>query len=178
MSTDRLRVGWMDPRGRYWPLSETGTDWTPPEGWRPAYVDSGPAATPSSPNPDVLGDVRAFRRLMDRPDRDVPDVNVPERQCRADLIRDEVGELLDAIEAGDPVAVAHEGIDSIYVVVGAFLDFGLPFGPAWDAIHAANMRKVGTDGKPVLRGDGKVLKPPGWQKADLTPIVFPGGRSA
>jgi predicted HAD superfamily Cof-like phosphohydrolase len=35
-------------------------------------------------------------------------------------------------------------------------------------VHQANMRKLGPDGEPILRADGKVLKPDGWVPADLT----------
>jgi len=38
-------------------------------------------------------------------------------------------------------------------------------------IHAANMSKLGEDGKPIRREDGKVLKGPNYKPADLSDLV-------
>ena len=42
---------------------------------------------------------------------------------------------------------------------------------AYERVHASNMSKLGEDGKPVYREDGKVTKGPNYQKPDLAPIV-------
>lgn len=38
-------------------------------------------------------------------------------------------------------------------------------------VHAANMRKLDENGQPILRGDGKILKPIDWQPADLIEVI-------
>lgn len=43
------------------------------------------------------------------------------------------------------------------------------------AKHVANMAKLGADGKPILRADGKVLKPAGWLPADVSAVLVAQG---
>ena len=45
--------------------------------------------------------------------------------------------------------------------------------PVFEAVHAANMAKVGGG----VREDGKVLKPPGWQPPDVEAIIEAQQRS-
>jgi predicted HAD superfamily Cof-like phosphohydrolase len=42
---------------------------------------------------------------------------------------------------------------------------------AFQRVHESNMSKLGEDGKPILREDGKVLKGPNYRKPDLTDLV-------
>ena len=42
---------------------------------------------------------------------------------------------------------------------------------ALDRVHKSNMSKLGPDGKPVLREDGKVMKGPNYKKPDLSDLV-------
>ena len=45
--------------------------------------------------------------------------------------------------------------------------FGLPIEQAFDLTHESNMSKLGPDGKPVFREDGKIMKGPNYHKPDL-----------
>ena len=38
-------------------------------------------------------------------------------------------------------------------------------------VHKSNMSKLGDDGKPIKREDGKVLKGPNYQPPDLSDLV-------
>lgn len=42
---------------------------------------------------------------------------------------------------------------------------------AFRRVHESNMSKLGEDGKPILREDGKVLKGPNYKKPDLSDLV-------
>lgn len=42
---------------------------------------------------------------------------------------------------------------------------------AYERVHASNMSKLGDDGKPVYREDGKVTKGPNYTPPDMTPVV-------
>ena len=42
---------------------------------------------------------------------------------------------------------------------------------AYERVHASNMSKLGEDGKPVRRKDGKIMKGPNYHKPDMTPVV-------
>ena len=87
-----------------------------------------------------------------------------------ELIREEVNrELLPAMEAGDMPEIADAMADSIYVIVGAALEYGIPLDRVWAAVQRANMAKVDpATGKVRKRHDGKVLKPEGWTPPDIS----------
>ena len=42
---------------------------------------------------------------------------------------------------------------------------------ALDRVHKSNMSKLGADGKPIYREDGKVLKGPGYKPPDLSDLI-------
>jgi len=45
------------------------------------------------------------------------------------------------------------------------------FMEAFDRVHNSNMSKLGADGKPIYREDGKVLKGPNYKAPDLSDLV-------
>lgn len=92
-------------------------------------------------------------------------------ELRAKLHVEENRELIEALFANDRVGIAHELADVVYVAYGTAHSLGIPLDAVIAEVHAANMRKFGPDGKPVLRDDGKVLKPPGWQPADVERVL-------
>jgi len=92
---------------------------------------------------------------------------------RQKLINEECQEVADALEncleqgeAGIP-ALAHELADLLYVTYGAFWALGVDPDPVFTAVHEANMRKVSGP----RRADGKILKPAGWEPADVTAVI-------
>ena len=42
---------------------------------------------------------------------------------------------------------------------------------ALNRVHKSNMSKLGEDGKPIYREDGKVLKGPGYKPPDLSDLI-------
>lgn len=63
--------------------------------------------------------------------------------------------------------LTKELVDILYVVYGAGVALGLNLDRAFDIVHQSNMSKLGEDGKPILREDGKVLKGPNYREANL-----------
>jgi len=61
--------------------------------------------------------------------------------------------------------------DLRYVAEGAAVTFGLPIDEAYREVHRSNMSKLGPNGKPIYRDDGKVLKGPNYSEADMTLFV-------
>ena len=45
---------------------------------------------------------------------------------------------------------------------------------AFDRVHYSNMSKLGADGKPIRREDGKILKGPNYKAPDLTDLLDKG----
>ena len=89
-------------------------------------------------------------------------------KLRRDLIQEEFRELMEAPFLDD---VMKEACDLVYVVLGMFVEFGWDFDEAFARVHESNMSKLGEDGKPIYREDGKVLKGPDYKKADLSDLV-------
>lgn len=85
---------------------------------------------------------------------------------RARLVNEEAKEFEQAIKAGDIVNAAKELADLLYVVYGAADAYGIELDTVFDLVHESNMSKLGADGKPVVREDGKVLKGPNFKPAE------------
>jgi predicted HAD superfamily Cof-like phosphohydrolase len=100
--------------------------------------------------------VEDFHAAFEHPIGDTPGFSRPE--LRAELIREEAAETVDAIAAGDFAAAIDRLCDLLYVTIGAAVEWGIDIEPFFDEVHRANMSKRG-GGK---REDGKTLKPAGW----------------
>ena len=71
----------------------------------------------------------------------------------------------DVLEA--KMALTKELADLLYVVLGTGVSLGLPLVEVFAEVHSSNMSKLGEDGKPILREDGKVLKGPNYRVAEI-----------
>ena len=67
--------------------------------------------------------------------------------------------------------LAKELTDILYVCYWTAAKIGIDVNEAFRRVHASNMSKLGPDGKPIKREDGKVLKGPGYHAPDLSDIV-------
>ena len=70
--------------------------------------------------------------------------------------KEEVGKFVAASEKGDLVGIADALADIVYVVYGTALTYGLDLDAVLREVHRSNMSKLGSDGKPLIRDDGKV----------------------
>jgi predicted HAD superfamily Cof-like phosphohydrolase len=114
----------------------------------------------------VQRDVAEFHRVVvGREDPDTPAIRRP--WLRAELIREEAEETVDAIKAGDIVGAIDGMCDLLCVVYGTALEFGIDLAPFWDEVHRTNMAKAGGP----TREDGKRLKPEGWVGPDIAGVL-------
>jgi predicted HAD superfamily Cof-like phosphohydrolase len=90
---------------------------------------------------------------------------------RINLIEEELQELCDGINKGSMLEVADALTDILYVVYGAGHAFGIDLDDCFKEVHRSNMTKLGVDGKPVYREDGKILKGEGYEEPDLSGFV-------
>ena len=67
--------------------------------------------------------------------------------------------------------ILKEMADLQYVLSGLAVVLGLPLHVAFNRVHKSNMSKLGADGKPILREDGKILKGPNYAPPDLEDLV-------
>ena len=103
----------------------------------------------------------------------------PSIHRRVKLIKEEYKELMEAIPLSlvfsyssvEPMPsdkIKKEAGDLLYVVTGIFVDYGWDMDAIFDKVHESNMSKLGDDGKPIYREDGKVLKSSNYKEPDLS----------
>tara|TARA_B100000575_G_scaffold291729_1_gene298321 strand:- start:1910 stop:2281 length:372 start_codon:yes stop_codon:yes gene_type:complete len=90
---------------------------------------------------------------------------------RYDLIREELGELKEAMDKKDIKEVADALTDILYVTYGAGHAFGIDLDKCFEEVQKSNMSKLGPDGKPIYNDKGKVMKGPNYFKPDLGKFV-------
>lgn len=95
----------------------------------------------------------------------------PVQDLRVDLIAEELDELREALADGDIVEVADALTDLLYVVYGAGHTFGIDLDECFFEVHKSNMSKLGENGRPIYREDGKVLKGPNYFAPDLETVL-------
>jgi predicted HAD superfamily Cof-like phosphohydrolase len=93
-------------------------------------------------------------------------------RLRVELIEEELQELRKALEDNDVIEVADALTDLLYVVYGSGHAFGIDLDQCFEEVHSSNMSKLGEDGQPIFREDGKVLKGPNYFKPMLQEVLF------
>jgi len=80
------------------------------------------------------------------------------------LGKEELIEYLDACKNNDLVGVTDALADQLYILLGTMVAHGMGdiIEDVFDEVHRSNMSKLGEDGKPIYREDGKILKGPNF----------------
>lgn len=114
---------------------------------------------------DAFGIANSARPLGDIGDRDA--------LLRYKLIREENEEYLEAALRGDLVEVADALGDILYILCGTLLKHGLEhkIDEVFREIQRSNMSKLGADGRPIHRADGKVMKGPDYFPPNIARIL-------
>ena len=73
--------------------------------------------------------------------------------------------------ARDTVETADALADLIYVIYGMALETGIDLASVLAEVQRSNMSKLGADGKPVYREDGKVLKGPDYFPPNVEAVL-------
>lgn len=94
-----------------------------------------------------------------------------ERQLRIDLLREEFEEYLKAEKENNLIEVADALGDMLYIIYGTAVSYGIPINDVFAEIHRSNLSKLGDDGKPIRRTDGKVLKGPKYFRPDISGVL-------
>jgi len=85
-------------------------------------------------------------------------------------------EYLDACNDGDLVEITDALADQLYILLGTMISHGMQniIEDVFDEVHRSNMSKLGEDGKPIYREDGKVLKGPNFSPPNIEQFLTAG----
>lgn len=101
------------------------------------------------------------------------DLGTQKNDLRFELMREENEEYLEAVRNNDIVETADALGDMLYILCGTILEHGLQhkIEEVFDEIQNSNMSKLGANGKPIYREDGKVMKGPDYFKPNFEEIL-------
>lgn len=101
------------------------------------------------------------------------DLGPRKNSLRFRLMEEENQEYFQAAQNGDMVEVADALGDMLYILCGTILEHGMQekIEEVFIEIQRSNMSKLGADGRPVYREDGKVLKGPDYFKPNIANIL-------
>ena len=105
-----------------------------------------------------------------KPKADLPS---PISELRYNLMKEENEEYLEAVKSNDLIEIGDALGDMLYILCGTIISHGFQdkIEALFDEIQRSNMSKLGDDGKPIYREDGKVLKGPNYFKPDIERIL-------
>jgi predicted HAD superfamily Cof-like phosphohydrolase len=94
-------------------------------------------------------------------------------KLRFDLMAEENEEYLEAAKENNLVEVADALGDMLYILCGTILEHGMQhkIEAIFNEIQLSNMSKLGINGKPIYREDGKVMKGPNYFKPNIIKIL-------
>ena len=119
--------------------------------------------------------VKSFHAAFKIGHRDSPKANLGDvkNTLRFNLMKEENEEYLDAANANDLVEVADALGDMLYILCGTIIEHGMQhkIEEVFDEIQRSNMSKLGENGEPIYREDGKVLKGPNYFKPNISSIL-------
>ncbi|HNQ27123.1 MAG TPA: nucleoside triphosphate pyrophosphohydrolase family protein [Aquaticitalea sp.] len=124
---------------------------------------------------EKIQSVKNFHKAFKIGYRETPlaDLGAEKNMLRYKLMREENEEYLEAASNNDLVEVADALGDMLYILCGTIIEHGLQhkIEAVFEEIQRSNMSKLGNDGEPIYREDGKVLKGPNYFKPDIGKIL-------
>ncbi len=114
---------------------------------------------------------KAFK--LDYLDKPKADLGIDKNKLRFNLMKEENEEYFEAANNNDMVEVADALGDMLYILCGTIIEHGMEhkIDEIFKEIQNSNMSKLGADGSPIYREDGKVLKGPNYFKPDIEGIL-------
>ena len=124
---------------------------------------------------DKISAVKEFHKAFKLDYLDVPkaDLGINKNKLRFNLMKEENEEYFEAANNNDMVEVADALGDMLYILCGTIIEHGMQYkiDEIFREIQNSNMSKLGTDGNPIYREDGKVLKGPNYFKPNIKRIL-------
>ena len=122
-----------------------------------------------------INSVKIFHEVYNLSYKDSPvaDIGIDKINLRFKLMEEENQEYLEAAKNNDIIEVADALGDMLYILCGTIIEHGMQdkIEEIFDEIQKSNMSKLGEDGKPIYRNDGKVMKGPNNFKPNSSEIL-------
>ena len=101
------------------------------------------------------------------------DLGESTHELRYNLMKEENDEYLEAVKNKDLAEIADALGDMLYILCGTIIEHGMQhkIDEVFDEIQKSNMSKLGDDGEPIYREDGKVLKGPNHFVPNIAKIL-------
>lgn len=119
--------------------------------------------------------VKKFHEAFDLgyANKPISDIGSSKIALRYKLMKEENEEYLQAAQQNDLVEIADALGDMLYVLCGTIIEHGMQdkIDEVFNEIQRSNMSKLGKDGKPIYREDGKVMRGTNYFKPDLAKIL-------
>lgn len=116
----------------------------------------------SNQNVDIQEWVRLFHETFGHPINHAPTLDIPTRDLHRDVMREEYIETEEAYENNDLVEFADGLGDLVWTAIARSIAHGIDLNAVLQRIALSNMSKLGEDGNPIYREDGKILKGPNY----------------
>ena len=120
---------------------------------------------------DKIQAVKEFHKAfkLDYLEQPKANIGLEKNKLRFNLMREENEEYLEAANNNDIIEVADALGDMLYILCGTIIEHGMQYkiDEIFNEIQSSNMSKLGADGNPIYRQDGKVLKGPNYFKPDI-----------
>ena len=124
---------------------------------------------------DKIQAVKEFHKAfkLDYLEQPKANIGLEKNKLRFNLMREENKEYLEAANNNDMVEVADALGDMLYILCGTIIEHGMQYkiDEIFNEIQSSNMSKLGADGNPIYREDGKVLKGPNYFKPDIEGVL-------
>ncbi|WP_271782026.1 nucleoside triphosphate pyrophosphohydrolase family protein [Aquimarina algiphila] len=103
----------------------------------------------------------------------IADLGEAKNALRFNLMKEENEEYFEAAQDNDLVEVADALGDMLYILCGTIIEHGMQhkIEEVFNEIQRSNMSKLGENGQPIYREDGKVLKGPNYFKPNIKEIL-------
>ena len=122
-----------------------------------------------------INSVKIFHEVykLSYKDSPVADIGIDKINLRFKLMAEENQEQFEAAKNNDIVEVADALGDMLYILCGTIIEHGMQdkIEEIFDEIQKSNLSKLGDDGKPIYRNDGKVMKGPNYFKPKISEIL-------
>jgi predicted HAD superfamily Cof-like phosphohydrolase len=122
-----------------------------------------------------INSVKIFHEVykLSYKDSPVADIGIDKINLRFKLMAEENQEYFEAAKNNDIVEVADALGDMLYILCGTIIEHGMQdkIEEIFDEIQKSNLSKLGDDGKPIYRNDGKVMKGPNYFKPKISEIL-------